>query len=435
MMGKYLLNFLFIKPSEYRRKIFLGLILLLAWHNSEAQYLLLPERVFDGTAIHNGWVVLVEGNMITYTGEISALIKPARTTEINLPGMTLMPGIIEGHSHLLLHPYNETDWNDQVLKESPVERAIRGTVHARNSLMAGITTMRDLGSEGAGYADVYLKKSIDTGIIPGPRLLVAGPAIVATGAYGPKGFHDGVQVPLGAEPTSGVDDAIRTVRRQLGNGADFIKVYADYRWSKGEPSMPTFLQQELEAMVAAATSAGRYVVAHASTPEGMRRSILSGVETIEHGDHATAETFRMMKDNNVAFCPTLAAGDAIEVYNGWKKGSNAEPGSILEKKESFRLALLAGVTIVFGGDVGVYTHGENYREMELMVEYGMTPISVLQAATATNAKVFHLDTIGQIRKGFLVDIIAVPGDPTTDITRMRNVSLVMKDGKLYKGGS
>ncbi|MBT8320409.1 MAG: amidohydrolase family protein, partial [Eudoraea sp.] len=293
----------------------LTFFLLISFANQAwGQLLLKPDQVFDGTEMHSGWVVLVEGELITYAGPASGIRTPRGTENRDLPGMTLMPGLIEGHSHLLLHPYNETVWNDQVLKESPVERSLRGANHAQASLMAGVTTMRDLGSEGAGYADVYLKQSIDKGIIPGPRLLVAGPAIVATGAYGPKGFHDGVSVPLGAEPTSGITGVIETTRRQLGNGADFIKVYADYRWQTGAPSQPTFLQQELEAMVATATSAGSYVVAHASTPEGMKRATLAGVETIEHGDGGTLEVFRLMKEKGVVFYPTLAAGDAIERY-------------------------------------------------------------------------------------------------------------------------
>jgi imidazolonepropionase-like amidohydrolase len=332
----------------------------------------------------------------------------------------------------LLHPYNETDWNDQVLKESPVERAIRGSVHAEKSLMAGVTTMRDLGSEGAGYTDVYLKKCIDDGIIPGPRLLVAGPAIVATGAYGPKGFHDGVSVPLGAEPVSGRDEAIKEVRNQMGNGADLIKIYADYRWSPGATSQPTFLQEEIDAMVATATTAGKYVVAHASTPEGMRRAILGGVETIEHGDGGTTEIFKLMKEKNVALCPTLAAGDAIEQYKGWKKGKEADTDRIAKKKQSFALALQSGVDIVFGGDVGVFSHGENYRELVLMVEYGMQPLKALQSATSVNARVFHLENLGRIKNNFLADLIAVEGNPLTHIEQMQHVRFVMKDGVVYK---
>ena len=289
---------------------------------TRAQLLLKPDRVFDGTEMQINWVVLVEGAMITYAGPASGIRAPRGTQTKDLSGMTLMPGLIEGHSHLLLHPYNETPWNDQVLKESPVERSLRAANHAKASLQAGITTMRDLGSEGAGYADVNIRQSIEKGIIPGPRILVAGPAIVATGAYGPKGFHDGVSVPLGAEPTSGINGAIETSRRQLGNGADFIKVYADYRWQPGVASQPTFLQEELNAMVATATSAGSYVVAHASTPEGMKRATLAGVETIEHGDSGTLEVFNLMKEKGVVFYPTLAAGDAIEQYRGWNKGND-----------------------------------------------------------------------------------------------------------------
>ncbi|WP_047245046.1 metal-dependent hydrolase family protein [Maribacter thermophilus] len=399
---------------------------------SSAQTLLVPDRVFDGTELHENWVVLVENNRITYTGNLNGLKKPSNTTEVYLDGTTLLPGIIEGHSHILLHPYNETEWNDQVLKESPVERAIRASVHVKKSLMAGITTMRDLGAEGAGYTDVYVKKTVDDGIIIGPRLLVAGPAIVATGAYGPKGFHDGVTVPLGAEAASGVDQCIETVRRQMGNGADLIKIYADYRWTPGADSQPTFLQEEIDAMVATAKSAGKYVVAHAGTVEGMKRAIAGGVETIEHGDGGTLEIFKSMKEKGIGFCPTLAAGDAITQYRGWNKATDPEPERIQQKRKSFKAALESGVQIVFGGDVGVFPHGENYREMELMVEYGMKPIDVLKSATSGNAKMFHLDQLGKLEKGFLADIIAIKGNPVKDIKNMKNVSFVMKDGVIYK---
>ncbi|WP_295831852.1 amidohydrolase family protein [uncultured Winogradskyella sp.] len=412
-------------------KTLITALFLISSYGSFAQILLKPDRIFDGKKMHENWVVLIEDNKIIQVGELNNIQISLGAKEIDLKGKTLMPGIIEGHSHILLHPYNETNWNDQVLKESPVERSIRAVNHVRSSLLSGVTTMRDLGAEGAGYSDVYIKKSIDNGIIIGPRLIVAGPAIVATGAYGPKGFHDGVKVPLGAEESSG-NQVIETVRRQLGNGANFIKIYADYRWAAGEASNPTFSLKEIEDMVSTSESAGRYAVAHASTPEGMRRAVLGGVQTIEHGDGGTIEIFELMKENNVALCPTLAAGDAISRYNGWKGDLENEPVRISNKKVSFKEALQSGVDIVFGGDVGVFSHGENYRELEIMVDYGMSNQKVLESATSVNARVFHLDKLGNIKSNFLADLIAVEGNPLKDIKVFRDVKFVMKDGVIYK---
>jgi len=392
--------------------------------------LLLPDRVFDGLELHEGWGVVVSGQKITAAGPVKELSIPAGVVRIPMPGLTLLPGLIEGHSHLLLHPYNETTWNDQVLVESEAERVTRAVVHARRTVEAGFTTVRDLGSEGAGYADVGLKTAINKGIVLGPRMLVAGPAIVATGSYGPKGFAAHVQVPLGAEEADGHDDLIRVVRRQIGGGADVIKVYADYRWGLRGAAMPTFTEEELRLAVDIARSSGRGVVAHAATAEGMRRAVMAGVETIEHGDGGTPEIFRLMAERGVALCPTLAAPDAIAQYQGWKKGQDPEPARIQQKRKSFQDALTAGVRICAGGDVGVFAHGDNARELEMMVDYGMPVKEVLRAATSGNAKLFHLDQeIGMIRAGLLADLIAVSGNPLESISAIRKVQWVMLDGK------
>lgn len=389
-------------------------------------------RVFDGERMHTDWLVVVEGRKIIYAGSTKDIPEFSVSVTIDLPGQTLLPGLIEGHSHVLLHPYNETSWNDQVLKESDAERVVRATNHVRASLLAGVTTMRDLGSEGAGYADIGIRDSIDKGLVPGPRLLVAGRALVATGSYGPKGFHERVNVPLGAQTADGYDELARAVREQIGRGVDFIKVYADYRWGARGTAAPTFTLAELETIVEITKSSGRPVVAHASTAEGMRRAILAGVETIEHGDGATKEIYELMRERNVALCPTLAAGDAISQYGGWKKGVDAEPERIANKRKSFKSALDVGVTICFGGDVGVYPHGDNVRELEMMVDYGMKNIDVLKSATSINAQIFHIDDrVGRLREGLLADVIAVDGDPAEDISALRNIRLVMKDGVRY----
>ncbi|MET3127613.1 imidazolonepropionase-like amidohydrolase [Arcicella rosea] len=393
-------------------------------------YLLKPARIFDGENIHENWQVLVQKDRIIAVGEN---LKIPQNTEItNLPNATLLPGLIEGHSHLLLHPYNETTWDDQVLKESRAERIVRATVHAKNTLMAGFTTVRDLGSEGADYDDIGLKQSIEKGIIPGPRMLVAGRALVVTGSYGPKGFQSDVTVVQGAEEADGIDNLSKAVRTQIGKGADVIKVYADYRWGLFKDAQPTFLESELKLVVDIAKSSGRDVVAHASTAEGMRRAIMAGVKTIEHGDGATAEIFKLMKEKDVCFCPTLAAGDATSQYKGWKKGQEPEPERIQLKRKSFKEALATGVKICMGGDVGVFPHGENAREMEMMVEYGMKPINVLQSSTSINAEVFKLKDLGNIKTGYLADIIAVQGEPEKQISSLKNVIFVMKNGIIYK---
>jgi imidazolonepropionase-like amidohydrolase len=392
-----------------------------------------PGRVFDGETMQAGWAVVVRGDRIEAAGPVADLDVPPNARRISLTGATLLPGLIEGHSHLLLHPYNETSWNDQVAREPLAYRVARAVNHARNTLMAGVTTVRDLGSEGAGYADVGLKRAIDEGLIEGPRMLVAGPAMVATGSYGPRGFAPEWTIPQGAEEASGLDGVTRVTRDQIGRGVDFIKVYADYRWGPTGEARPTFILDELRRIVEVARSSGRPVVAHASTAEGMRRAIESGVETIEHGDGGTAEIWKLMVERRVGFCPTLAAGDATAQYAGWKKGAMPEPARITAKRASFKAALVAGVTMCCGGDVGVYAHGDNVRELELMVEYGMRPADAVRSATSINARLFHLDhRLGSVKPRLLADLIAVDGDPTVDIKALRKVSLVMKGGVVHK---
>jgi len=397
--------------------------------------LLVPDAVFDGVsdATQRGWVVLVRGARISAVGPAASISVPADAERIALPGTTLMPGMSDLHSHVLLHPYDETPWNDQVLRESLALRTARAVNHLKATLDAGFTVLRDLGTEGAEYADVGLKEAVDQGIIPGPRLFVTTKAIVATGSYGPKGFGAEIGVPQGAEQADGIDGVTRVVRDQIGHGADWIKIYADYRWGPRGEARPTFTPEEWAAIVRTSMSSGRPVVAHASTVEGMTRAIMAGVETIEHGDMATPDVFALMKQRNVAFCPTLSATESTTRYRGWKKGVDPDPAGIAQKKVMFKAALASGVTICNGSDVGVFTHGANALELELMVEYGMSPLAALKAATSVNARIMHRENeFGRVAPGLLADLVAVTGDPSQNIRALRAVRFVMKNGDVIR---
>ena len=403
--------------------------------SAQSIFYLKADRLFDGEMMHERWAIVVKDRKIEAVGSQTDLDRnvPPSAQTIDLGDATLLPGLIEGHSHLLLHPYNETSWDDQVMKEPRALRVARATVHAERTLLAGFTTVRDLGTEGADYDDVGLKQAIERGIIKGPRMLVATRALVATGSYAPKTSNSDLNLPQGAEEADGQDDLIRATRRQIGKGADIIKVYADYRWGLLSEAQPTYTVAELRTVVEVAASSGRQVVAHASTAEGMRRALEAGVATIEHGDAGTPDIWRLMVAKNVCLCPTLAAGDAVSQYRGWQKGVEPEPERIKQKRETFKEALAAGVKICMGGDVGVFPHGDNARELEMMVEYGMKPLDVLRSATVVNAESFRIaDRLGRLQGGLLADIIAVEGDPSVQIAQIRRVKFVMKDGKIYK---
>ena len=380
----------------------------------------------DGVA-REGLQVVIEGERIV---EIAPAPQVSEAIRLDLAGLTLLPGLIDLHSHLLLHPYNESPWDDQVLRESLELRTVRAVAAAKATLDAGFTTLRDLGTEGAGFADVALRDAIAKGIVPGPRIFTTTRAIVATGCYGPSGFDPRWEVPKGAQEATGADGVRRAVREQIAAGADWIKVYADYRRCDGAPPTPTFSQVELNALVDESKTAGLPVAAHAFTDEAIRRAVLAGAASIEHGFHASDEVLGLMRERGVVLCPTLTAVESVARYGGWRPGMPDDP-RIKEAKEMFARALRSGVTIACGSDVGVFAHGENARELELMVEYGMSPLQALRSATTTAAAVLRQEKVlGRAAPGYLADLIAIHGDPLVDLTAVRKPVVVLKAGQV-----
>jgi imidazolonepropionase-like amidohydrolase len=390
-----------------------------------------PARLWSpGDGVRDKLSVLIEDDRIATIAPSGKIDGDAEAIE--LPGCTLLPGLMDLHSHLFLHPYNEMTWDDQVLKESEAYRTVRAVNHARATLQAGFTTLRDLGTEGAGYADVALKRAIAEGLTSGPRLFVATRAIVATGSYGParRRFRPDCCLPQGGEEASGVDEIVRAVRHQAAHGADWIKVYADYRAGPNGETVATFSIDELRALVETAHSLARPVSAHATSDEGMRRSALAGVDTIEHGYGGTRATFELMKEKGIALLPTLMAAKAISRYRGDYVPGGGASRHMAEAANAFRTARDIGVVIGCGSDVGVFAHGENCAELEAMAKLGMSNEDALTAATAVNAKIIGRENeLGRLREGFLADIVAVEGDPLKDLATLRTPRLVIKNGE------
>lgn len=382
----------------------------------------------DGERFRDGLAIVIQGGHITTIAPADTVAVAPTTPHVDARGLWVVPGLVDLHTHLLLHPYDETSWNDQVLTESLELRTIRATVAARSTLAAGFTTIRELGTEGAAFADVALRDAIASGMIPGPRVFAATRALVATGCYGPSGFDPRWDVPKGAQVADGVDGVRKAVREQVAAGADWIKVYADYARRPGAPATPAFTQAELEAIVDEATTARCPVAAHATSDAAIHRAVAAGVRTIEHGYNASDEALRQMRDRGVVLCPTLAANEAMVRYGG---GSPGIASRLSLARVTFQRALAAGVTIACGSDAGVFRHGDNAREIELMVEYGMTPAQALRAATSVAAGVIGLDReLGVVDEGRRADLVLVAGDPLAAPSALRRVALVVRGGTI-----
>jgi imidazolonepropionase-like amidohydrolase len=397
-------------------------------------YLLRPLQIFDGEEmVKNAWV-LVKNNVIKEVGAPGSFNFPSNCVIIDMPNQTLLPGLIDGYTHLFLHPYSEVSWGDQILKESRSERVLRAAANAKTTLLAGFTTIRDMGTVGADFEDVGLRRSIEKGIIIGPRLLIATRGIIASGVYTSKDLANESDVPKGAIEADGKDALLKEVRTEAGAGADVIYVYSETIPTKTVPAMATFTKDELKVIVDLAKTAQIQVAAETNTQDGIKRAVNAGITNIMHADDCTLDLLKLMKLRGTSIYPALANNELLTISSGWKRGIDPDPDNIQNKKQTIDDAIRLGVNICFGSDAGgIVAHGKNYLEMELMADYGMNNIDVLRSATSGNADLFNLSSkVGRIKQGLLADLIAVDGDPTKDVSKIEQLRFVMKDGVVYK---
>lgn len=387
----------------------------------------------------NNQVIIVTGNKITGVTDASSF-KQKTDSFIDLSNYYVLPGLIDCHTHVLLQgDITSEDYDVQILKESIPYRTIRATKSCYQSLMNGFTTIRDLGTEGAGYADADLKKAINKGVIPGPRMFISTLAINTTGHYpiAEKDYAWELKLPKGLQEITGADEGRRAVREQIAHGADWIKIYADrgyYKLPNGDyKSIPNFTAAEIEAIGDETIKSRRKLAAHAVTPDGIIYSINAGARTIEHGFGMNDECMQLMVQKNVFWCPTIYVNDYV-AEGRFKAGSPMNKLFSETEPELFKKALRYGVKIAYGTDIGGYDWNEpQAKDFEYFVKYGMTPVQAIQTATITAATLLDQTGLtGEIIPGAFADIIAVKDDPTTNIKALAQVKWVMKDGVVYK---